>query len=274
MSAARVLVVSATDEVRDAVRRDLAAIGHTVAGATDVEAALAAAEHERPAVVLADARHVAGLAEELDGTVIIAMAGAGEPRPAGAHDLLRVPHERDDLAARCAAAHTVHRLLAQVGRDDVTGLPGRERAQEELARTVAAARRHGRPVAVLLVDLDRFGEVARAHGRSASDAVLREVALRLSATLRAGDLAARLGGDLFMVVLSDAPAEQVALIGDRLRRSIEATAVRPGDAPLGVSASVGWAAWQGEEPETLLGRADEALLAAKGAGGNAVHPLG
>ena len=273
MSERSVLVVCADDELRDALRRDLAADGFRAAGATDLEAAVAAAEHAQPAVVLADSALAGSLAEQLDDAVVIALAPPRGELPEGAYDLLRVPPDRAELRARCDAAIHLHRLRAQVGRDDVTGLPGRDRALEELARAVAAARRHGRPVAAVLADLDSFGELARGHGRTAAEAVLREAGLRLSATLRAGDLAARLGGDLFLVVLADAPADQVALIGDRLRRAIEATPFRPGDAPVAMTAAVGWAAWQGEEPDALLGRADDALLAAKAAGGNAVHPL-
>ena len=271
MSPARVLLVCAETDLRDLLRRDLAELSHIVLGATDLDAALTAAEGDAPGVVLADAGLAPVLADELPGSVVVALAGPREELPAGAHDLLRVPCDRAELAARIAAAERVHRLLGQVGRDDVTGLPGRERALEELGRTVAAARRHGRPVAVLLADLDEFGEVVRSRGRAAADAVLREVGLRLSSSLRAGDLAARLGDNLFLIVLGD--ASQVALIGDRVRRSVESAPFRAEPAAVGITASVGWAAWQGEEPEALLARADEALLAAKGAGGNAVHPL-
>lgn len=273
MTAGGVLVVCADDGVRDALRRDLAEAGHHVAGATDLQAALAAAEHAVPAIAFADAALAGSLAEQLEDAVVIAIGAPREPLPEGAHDVLRIPHDRAELAARCDAALRHQRLQAQVGRDDVTGLPGRDRALEDLARAVAAARRHGRPIAALLVDLDGFAALGREHARAQTEAVLREVALRLSATLRAGDIAARMGADLFLIVLTDAPADQVALIGDRLRRSIESSPFRPDDVTVAVTASVGWAPWQGEEPELLLGRADEALLAAKAAGGNAVHPL-
>ena len=273
MSEARVLVVTTDDELRDRLRRDLADAGHRATAATDVPAAIAAAADSHPAVVLADVRIAAGLAQELAEPVVIALAPPRAALPEGVWDLLRVPCDAEELAARVGAALELQRLRFQVGRDDVTGLPGRDRAVEELARVVAAARRHGRPVAALLADIDDFGSLGREHGRAGAESVLRETGLRLAATLRAGDLAARIGGDLFLVILADAPAEQVALIGDRLRRSIEAASFRPGETPTAVTVSVGWAAWQGEEPQTLLGRADEALLAAKAAGGNAVHPL-
>jgi diguanylate cyclase (GGDEF)-like protein len=143
-----------------------------------------------------------------------------------------------------------------------------------LRATTASARRHHRAMSAVLVDIDRFKSVNDGHGHAAGDAVLREVAVRLTAGLREEDVAARWGGEEFLLLLPDSP--DATVVCERLRASI---ADRPinvhGLLELYVSASFGWAPWDGEETgEALVGRADVALYAAKAEGRNRVVAAG
>jgi two-component system cell cycle response regulator len=129
-------------------------------------------------------------------------------------------------------------------------------------------------MSAVLVDIDRFKSVNDGHGHAAGDAVLREVAVRLTAGLREEDVAARWGGEEFLLLLPDSP--DATVVCERLRASI---ADRPinvhGLLELHVSASFGWAPWTGEETgEALVGRADVALYAAKAEGRNRVVGAG
>jgi diguanylate cyclase (GGDEF)-like protein len=110
-------------------------------------------------------------------------------------------------AARKALQH-------QASHDSLTGLPNRARINEY------AEGRAGREMAVLLLDLDGFKQVNDTLGHAAGDSLLREVGQRLSAGLRAGDLAGRLGGDEFVVLLPDTGPAAAAEIGARLRAEI------------------------------------------------------
>ncbi|GAB7191678.1 hypothetical protein NUM3379_23860 [Kineococcus sp. NUM-3379] len=175
-------------------------------------------------------------------------------------------HDRDAvLAAQEQAAHAAT-------HDPLTGLPNRALLYDRLTHAVATAQRAGTPLAVLFLDLDGFKEINDAHGHSVGDLVLAEVAVRLSATLRAGDTLARLGGDEFVVVcegLHPGPAGSVA--GDDLTAVVErvrGALAEPLDVAgrtLGVSASVG-VATVGEgtgEAESLLRAADHAMYEVK-----------
>ncbi len=167
------------------------------------------------------------------------------------------------------------RLERQSTRDALTGIANRRALAQELEHAIRHARRYGDGVAVLYLDLDGFKAVNDLHGHAAGDAVLIEVAARLTRLLRPTDLAARVGGDEFCVLVSclegDATSESVALAEAAI-----AALGAPYDigAAIGVSglevscgSSVGVAVLgKGESAETILSRADEAMYAAKSAG--------
>jgi two-component system cell cycle response regulator len=195
----------------------------------------------------------------------------------GAHDYVRKPVDPVELVARIGTAlrlRTLHDELArrnaeleQAARTDVlTGLANRRHADDVLRATIASARRHHRTLCAVLVDVDRFKAVNDTHGHAAGDAVLREIAARLSAGLREEDLAARWGGEEFLLLLPDSP--DAGIVCERLRAAIAERPVNVhGLLELRVSASFGWASWTGDETgETLVGRADLALYAAKAGG--------
>ncbi|MGH9103055.1 MAG: putative bifunctional diguanylate cyclase/phosphodiesterase [Acidimicrobiales bacterium] len=152
--------------------------------------------------------------------------------------------------------------------DALTGLLNRKAFSDHLALALAQAERIRQPLAVLLLDLDRFKEVNDRLGHHRGDELLVAVAGRLTAALREGDVIARLGGDEFAVVLTSAGdvagAEMVA-------RRIEAELEEPvnlGSCALHVEASVGIACFpgHGKDAEALLQRADAAMYGAKRSG--------
>ncbi len=143
-----------------------------------------------------------------------------------------------------------------------TGLPNRMLFHDRLRHAIAR-RNHG-ALAVLFLDLDRFKQVNDGYGHDVGDALLREVAARLSSCLRAEDTVARFGGDEFVVLIEDLPGTAFAAkIAARL-----AEPVLIGGRTLPVSASVGIALHprDGRDPQTLLENADTAMYRAKESG--------
>lgn len=173
------------------------------------------------------------------------------------------------VASLAAPALDNARLLEEVrhqaSHDPLTGLPNSRLLGELASRAIANARRHGYPIAVLFVDLDRFKDVNDEHGHYAGDLLLAEIAARLRGVLRAGDTVGRLGGDEFAVLLphvaDPAEAEGVA----RRILGVVDCPVTAIDHVLHLSASVGIAiSSRGAETfDELLRRADGAMYRAK-----------
>ena len=163
--------------------------------------------------------------------------------------------------------------LDQTARtDSLTGLHNRRHALEQLSLALPAARRYGYDVSVLLIDIDHFKQVNDTHGHSGGDQVLRTIARVLKDQVRAGDIAARLGGEEFLVVLPHADGPAALSAAERIRRSIAGEEVYVGEKLLQITASVGVAtARPGQEAYSLLNEADAALYAAKAAGRNAIR---
>jgi diguanylate cyclase (GGDEF)-like protein len=177
------------------------------------------------------------------------------------------------LAGMARAGLTVVQRLDESHRqaitDDLTGLGNRRHLLDQLQHSIEAAGGSGGELALLLIDLDGFKELNDALGHAAGDEVLRHVAEVLAQALRTEDLASRWGGEEFLVLLPDVSAEGAAVTAERLRAAIAAAPGAAG-APQ-VTASFGWATWNGAESvEALVARADDALYAAKGAGRNRV----
>ncbi|MEM6441865.1 MAG: diguanylate cyclase, partial [Pseudomonadota bacterium] len=143
--------------------------------------------------------------------------------------------------------------FALAATDGLTGLWNRRYALSHLGRLVADAREAAEPLALLMIDLDRFKAINDAYGHAAGDAVLREFAARLREALRGADLAARLGGEEFCAALRGADRETALQVAERLR---EATAGRPFGIPglpegIAVTVSIGVACTP-SEPDAAL----------------------
>jgi two-component system, cell cycle response regulator len=158
--------------------------------------------------------------------------------------------------------------------DPLTGLHNRRYMTSHLATLFDHAARRGKPLSVLLIDIDHFKAVNDSHGHDAGDAVLREFATRIRRDTRGIDLACRLGGEEFVVVMPDCDLAKAYQVGERLRQCIETAPFEVGGKVglLQVTASVGVAALEFDDdaPEQMLKRADEALYSAKRDGRNRV----
>lgn len=145
-------------------------------------------------------------------------------------------------------------------QDHLTGLYNRRYADERLALETRRAQRHGQPLSVVLLDLDRFKLINDRFGHAAGDKVLRDFASRLKKAIRSTDLAARLGGDEFMVLLMECPSDKVQIFLDRLG-TVEVE-VEGHLTPLGLS--TGCATYEkNDTPEAIMERADKSLYARK-----------
>jgi two-component system cell cycle response regulator len=203
----------------------------------------------------------------------VSLATVRERLRQGAHDVLLEPVRDLELIARVQAAGRTKilqeelvdqtaRLEEQLFEDPLTRVHNRRYVFGQLDAMISGARRHGRPLAVAMVDLDGFKAVNDRHGHDAGDAVLVAAAEALQRALRAEDLLGRLGGEEFLAVLPDTAAGPAAVAAERLRKAV-ADAGGAGGLP-SVTASVGWAALlPGEGPDDLVRRADDALYAAK-----------
>lgn len=150
-------------------------------------------------------------------------------------------------------------------RDELTGLARRWRFDEELGRQIAHARRHGDGGAVILTDLDGLKTVNDTHGHAVGDAVLEHVADVMQRQLRGSDLAARIGGDEFAILLPDTDIEEAQAVA---RRIVEAARVTVGELP-DTSVSAGVARFDGTLGAIdVMRHADVALYDAKRAGGD------
>jgi diguanylate cyclase (GGDEF)-like protein len=159
--------------------------------------------------------------------------------------------------------------------DPLTGLPNRrgffERAEIELDR----ARRYGRTLTVMMLDADHFKRINDEYGHAGGDAALRHLAETLSATLRASDLAGRLGGEEFAVLLPETDFAGARQLAQRVRMSIATAPLIIGGARIELTVSVGVAAVPTDGPpdaaiELALRDADEAMYRAKAEGRNRV----
>jgi diguanylate cyclase (GGDEF)-like protein len=164
-----------------------------------------------------------------------------------------------------------HTIQRQATTDDLTGLVNRRRFLEALDGEIVRAEALGTPVSIVLVDLDHFKLVNDRFGHAAGDEVLRQFAARALAHLRDVDVAGRLGGEEFAVVVPETNAAGAAAVAERLRGSLARLPLPAGAESALVTASFGVAERvQGEGGSDLLRRADAALYQAKREGRNRV----
>ena len=165
-------------------------------------------------------------------------------------------------------AHT-DALEYQALHDALTGLPNRSLFGDRLRQALLAARRNQKMFGVLLLDLDRFKDINDALGHDRGDSLLQEVTARLRGVLRATDTIARLGGDEFAVLTTDARhPEDVVASARKILASLEGP-FAIADQMVETGASIGIAMYpvHGDDPGTLLRRADVAMYVAKRSGG-------
>ena len=167
-------------------------------------------------------------------------------------------------------AGELHRLATT---DGLTGLPNRRQLLAALEVEMRRAERSGRPLALALLDVDRFKSVNDTHGHAAGDEVLCAVADELRKVTRAGDVLGRYGGEEFAILMPETSTAQARRACERLREAIAGRIIHYPDGSSGrVTISTGVALLSGGEPsEQLISRADAALYAAKSDGRNLVR---
>ncbi|HXI36647.1 MAG TPA: diguanylate cyclase [Burkholderiales bacterium] len=179
----------------------------------------------------------------------------------------------EKVAARARELAAANALLQeQANRDALTGLYNRRYLDDTLPRELQRCRRAGRPLALLMIDLDHFKRVNDQHGHDAGDAVLRHVGKSLAGSLQSEDIACRYGGEEFTLVL---PGAELGIALERLhalREQVRPAPIVPAGAPLSINLSAGLAMFpeHGCSPDMVVRAADEALYRAKEAGRNCV----
>ncbi|WP_426110442.1 sensor domain-containing protein [Massilia sp. PWRC2] len=182
---------------------------------------------------------------------------------------------------RLAEEHTRH--LAE--HDFLTDLPNRVLFLDRLQQALATARRRRTRVALMFIDLDRFKQVNDSLGHQAGDAVLKELALRMTRCVRTVDTVSRHGGDEFVIILADIRgADQAAHVAATVMQAVAQPmtirhplpgngSVPPREDPVAISASIGIAMFpdDGDDADTLLQHADVAMYHAKQAGRNTLQ---
>ncbi|MCD5349561.1 diguanylate cyclase [Kineosporia mesophila] len=205
------------------------------------------------------------------GVMIVASTSAHGPTV----DLAQTIDTAAVLAAQGMSAYDNSTLFQQVQNlavvDELTGVPNRRRFFEVSARDLAGAKRHGRSLTALMIDIDHFKKVNDTYGHPTGDDVIKTVADRIRQQIRKTDVLGRYGGEEFAVLLQDAQLD--GALPERLRACICEEPVQTRSGPLEITVSVGMTFLGDEDDtvETLLARADQGLYKAKQNGRNQVR---
>jgi len=168
---------------------------------------------------------------------------------------------------------TLHRKLEQAReaatQDALTGLPNRMAYDERIQEEIERARRYQRPLSLAIIDVDFFKKINDKFGHPAGDKVLKILAEVFKKRTRDSDFVARMGGEEFMLVLTETSADDALIVTDKLRGVIEQANFHFRDTAVPVTVSCGITDYsEGDSVEELYSRADEALYEAKEGGRN------
>ncbi len=285
----RLLIVDDDECQRRLLQRLLRADGYEVDDAASGAEALAKLRRERVDVVLLDV----GLPGD-DGFTVCEKIRDALPLPppivfvtghadvadrvhgldVGGRDYIVKPFDPTELRARVRAAIrarlAVEQLESRAALDPLTGLLNRAQLDERIERAVRGAKRSGRPLSALMIDVDRFKSVNDTFGHLVGDQVLVETAGRLQRVVRPSDMLVRYGGEEFLLLVPDTSTGEAAAIADRLRHfiSCEPYTIESADrSRLWITVSIGVGSWRpGEKGDGLIRAADEALYRAKSNG--------
>jgi len=155
--------------------------------------------------------------------------------------------------------------------DMLTGVLNRRSILDKLTEWVIHTRRYGGSLSAVMVDIDHFKQVNDRYGHQVGDHVLTDTASLLRRSVRTTDLVGRYGGEEFLIILPKTGAKGATVMAERMRTHLQSTTMHDASGGIfGVTASFGVAQWCDENEDALVGRADQALYAAKAAGRNCV----
>jgi two-component system, cell cycle response regulator len=241
-----------------------------------------------------DALRLCGQLRSLDRTRNMPILVLAEPEEGprlmralelGVNDYLVRPIDKNEMMARVRTQirkkryserlrDNVQLSIEMAVTDALTGLHNRRYMETHLASLVEQAASRGKPLALLVLDIDYFKSVNDTYGHDAGDDVLREFAIRVRKSIRGIDLACRYGGEEFVVVMPETDMAIAATVAERVRRRIagEPFAIGHQGQTLNVTISIGLAALasSADTAATILKRADQALYRAKRDGRNRV----
>lgn len=185
--------------------------------------------------------------------------------------------ERQEFWLRCQLQEEIARrivlqkeLQRQAATDLLTDLPNRRAFVARLAAELARVQRNGEDLSLSMFDLDYFKQVNDHHGHAAGDAVLRSVGQLCARSFRGQDMAARVGGEEFLVLLPGAQASQAAVVMQRFASTLADTDIDIGTQTIRVTATVGVVQQTGESLDALMARVDSLMYAGKQGGRNRV----
>ncbi|KVW98921.1 diguanylate cyclase [Thiobacillus denitrificans] len=186
---------------------------------------------------------------------------------------LQAAWEKDRMQLRQIAAELVvanRRLATAALTDQLTGLPNRRSAMDQLEQAWSAASRSGLPLSVMVIDIDHFKQINDSHGHAAGDLVLREAAATLRASARREDSVCRIGGEEFLVICPNTDLKSAMQSAERLRVNLGAKRMAIGQTEKTLTVSIGVATRESgiADMDVLVSLADQALYAAKEAGRN------
>jgi diguanylate cyclase (GGDEF)-like protein len=167
----------------------------------------------------------------------------------------------------------MHLYADMATTDGLTGLLNHRRSQEVLQEELWRATRYGRPLALMMVDVDAFKQFNDAYGHPQGDMLLTSIARLLRSTVRNVDHVGRYGGEEFIVILPETTRDDAGILAERIRANVEAEWFEAGnDRTVRKTISIGLAGYpeDGETPAELLQNADDALYRAKRTGKNRV----
>jgi two-component system cell cycle response regulator len=231
--------------------------------------------------VIEAAREVDPEIESLILTGSASVETAVEALRAGVYDYLTKPLESmTEFEMALSRALERRRLIKENKRlfeenkrlavtDPLTGLNNRHKLQETLTRELERASRYSRPLSIIMIDMDKLKAINDTLGHPAGDEALIKVANAIEHCIRKVDLAARFGGDEFVIVLPEADVSVAASVAERINQDVEKLKVE--DKQLGIS--LGVASWNKTytSPEVFIDAADRAMYQAKRSEGDRVR---
>jgi diguanylate cyclase (GGDEF)-like protein/PAS domain S-box-containing protein len=177
----------------------------------------------------------------------------------------------DELVKLVKRLHEAQTHLKQMAiTDELTGLTNRRYIVERLEEEFQRSKRSGRPLSLIMLDIDHFKQINDAYGHLFGDVVLRVIASRIKSSLRKHDLVGRVGGEEFLVVCPDSSIEDTVVVAERIRKIINDELIGDGinEVKVALSAGVTMLKADDDSADRIFSRADTALYKAKGEGRN------